>query len=191
MPHLRGFTVIELLVVVAVIAVLSGLLLGGVSLVQQRSRVAATRQTLMELSAAFAQYRQEDGHRRFPAVAPDLGISRTPIPPATIGVLDLLDRKRLWSPQALRTDALGRLCDPWGGPLRYSLTRPDPPAGGDRLATWNWDPLKGRERAYGERYDSASGARIVGPLPFAYLWSLGRTGAADDASSWIFIEDGR
>lgn len=175
---------IELLVVVGIIAVLAGLLVPAVGLVRTKARVTETKQTLRELQTAFDLYRNEDGKRRYPTVAADLSIGTA--------LMDHLEHQRMWARGFRKADEQGRLLDPWQGWYRYSLVKPAPATGSPELAAWNWDAVLGHERAYGTRLDPANpGVQIQGPLPFVYLWSLGKTGRQDDAGDWLLCEEGR
>ncbi|MCA9285798.1 MAG: prepilin-type N-terminal cleavage/methylation domain-containing protein [Phycisphaerales bacterium] len=62
----RGFTLVELLVVVAVVGVLVGLVLSGAARVRHGSKVAASLQNLRHL-AQFASSYAEDARGAFPA----------------------------------------------------------------------------------------------------------------------------
>jgi len=55
-PRERAFTLLELLLVIAVIAVLAGLILGGLSRARQRVGAAACTSNLRQLGLAFALY---------------------------------------------------------------------------------------------------------------------------------------
>lgn len=196
--HAAGLTLVELLVVVGIAAVLAGMLAVALAQVRQSALRRTTLQTLGLLQQAFTTYRLEDAHRRFPPVDP---IASAIAP----DVLRVLADRRYFAPAPGARDAQGRPQDAWGGALRYALARPDagaapPPAGGPltapalrdgtRFPAWNWDPVQGRERAWGRRWDAAAGAEREGPLPFAYLWSWGRRGTATDAGDWIHPADG-
>jgi prepilin-type N-terminal cleavage/methylation domain-containing protein len=179
-----GFTMIEVLIVVGIIAVLAGLLIPAVGLMRTKARVTETKQTLRELQTAFDLYRNEDRKRLYPTVAADLSIGTA--------LMDHLEHQRMWARGFRKVDGQGRLLDPWQGWVRYSLVKPAPATGSPALAAWNWDAALGRERAYGSRLDPAHpGVHSTGPLPYAYLWSLGRTGRTDDAGDWLLGEDGR
>lgn len=177
----RGVTLIEILVVIAIIVVLIGLLLPALALARQKANRSATQQTVSELQTALDLYRRDDAQRRFPIPVGDLSIG--PV------LLEDLDRRGLWAWGNRERDDQGRLLDPWGYAYRYSLARPTPSLGSARMLTWNWDAAAGHEARWGER-PLAGGGRSAGALPFAYIWSLGRSGRVDDATEWIFPEDG-
>jgi prepilin-type N-terminal cleavage/methylation domain-containing protein len=178
----QGLTLIEILVVITLIVVLIGLLLPGIGLVRTKVDRASARQTLSGLQTAFDLYRSEDPRKRYPEVRLDLGIHRD--------LLEDLDDRRLWSRGGRPLDDEGLLLDPWHQPYRYSLSRPTPAANAQDLEAWNWDPAAGHESRWGSRRDPVTGTAVAGPLPFPYLWSIGRRGKDTDASTWLFKEDG-
>lgn len=179
-----GFTLIEILLVVGIIALLAGMLIPAVGLVRNKARATETRQTLRELQTAFDLYRTEDRKRLFPTVASDLSIGTW--------LQDHLEERRMWQRSQRKIDAAGRLLDPWGGFYRYALAKPAPAIPSPELAAWNWDAAAGHERSWGVRPDPSDPLkRVDGALPFAYLWSLGNGGVAEDAGRWILCEDGR
>jgi len=179
-----GFTLIEVLLVIGIIVLLAGLLIPVVGMVRNRAKSAEAHQTLRELQTAFDLYRNEDAHRRFPTVTTDLSIGST--------LLEHLEDRHMWQRSQRRVDPEGFLQDPWGEYYRYALVRPAPAKGSAELTAWNWNAEAGHERAWGTRPDPADPLkRIDGALPFAYLWSLGVGGKADDAGGWILCEDGR
>lgn len=180
-PTRTAFTLIEVLVVIVVALTLVGLLLPAISIVRGSARDADARQTLSELGTAFELYRREDRTRRYPAERPDGAIDRV--------LLDEFEDRELWTRGPRRLDPDGRLLDPWAQPFRYRLTRPTPAEGTAGLERWNWDSEHDRERRWGPRRIGA-GLHEPGPLPFPYLWSLGRMENPLDATAWIFIEDG-
>jgi prepilin-type N-terminal cleavage/methylation domain-containing protein len=180
----RAFTLIEILVSISLIVLLAGMLIPAVGLVRNRAKTTEAQQTLRELQTAFDLYRNEDPRRRFPTVAVDLSIGTD--------LMDRLEHHRMWARGFRGVDDQGRLLDPWQRWYRYSLTKPAPSTGSPALAAWNWDDVKARPRAWGSRVDPSNpGAYVEGPLPYAYLWSLGKAGTADDAGVWLLCEDDR
>jgi prepilin-type N-terminal cleavage/methylation domain-containing protein len=63
----EGFTLLELLVVVAIIAVLATLILGGLASARRRTQIAVARSNIAALKAALSMYESETG--RYPARA--------------------------------------------------------------------------------------------------------------------------
>lgn len=222
-PQIRrnGFTMIELLVVVSIIAVLAGLLIPAISMVRERSKRAEAQQTVCELMIAFETYRQE-GSKIFPTpfwagydysmaagkepatyshfVESDdptkaFAIAMQDVHNGTVidGVLTLLLDRNLYTmkrSQLDRSDADGRLLDPWGNPYHYRLrldgttrTALTCVAGKSKLSDWNWDAAADREAR-------RSGRDEAMPIPFAYVYSWGASGTATDARPWIYQPDG-
>lgn len=56
MPNRAAFTLVELLVVIAIVALLSGLLLGGISVVKTGAKQVSCRANIRQLSAAVISY---------------------------------------------------------------------------------------------------------------------------------------
>lgn len=200
-----GFTLLELLLAAALIAVLAALLLPALGLVRERARVQEARQTVAQLGVAVRTYVNLDPRHRHPlhvsgpaslyvaAATPTSGIAPTPHPfalapagdaPAIVaadgsrlGVLGALIE--IGGAPAPRTGPDGVLLDPWRRPYRYQLTRPAPARPSDALRDWNWDATNMRPLAWN---GNAAPAR---PAPFPYIWSCGRGGSDDDATTWI------
>ncbi len=69
MDRKKGFTLVELLVVIAVLAILSTITIGGARMVQQTARVRRFNITKEVLRTAIARYRTE--YNKWPADPPD------------------------------------------------------------------------------------------------------------------------
>ena len=180
-----GFSLVELLVVISIVAVLVAMLLGGIAVLRRQAYAESARQTVRELESAIALYVERDPRKRFPPVAADLSLAT-----GAGGVLTALETSQAWTRSDHLIDQAGRLLDPWGKPYRYSLTRPAPASGGAALSNWNWDPIAGHERRWGPRWDAGANATVTGALPYAYVWSLGPASLSDDATSWIVLDAG-
>ena len=180
-----GFSLIELLVVISIVAVLVAMLVGGIAVLRRRAHVESARQTVRELESAIALYVERDPRKRFPPVAADLSLAT-----GAGGVLTALETSQAWTRSDHDIDQAGRLLDPWGKPYRYSLTRPVPASGGAALSTWNWDQVAGHERRWGPRWDAGTNATVTGALPYAYVWALGPDSRSDDATRWIVLGEG-
>jgi len=181
-----GFTLIELLVVISIIAVLASLLMPAIILVRRKAATTVTRQAVGQLTQACQVYADEDPLKRLPPVTPDASLCLRPQVPGGPAVLELFDRRTLFSRGSLRLDNATRLLDAWGRPFRYQHTRPAPSAPSNALQDWNWDVSRLRERAWGRTEALPAG----GALPFPYVWSLGPLGDASNARAWIYQRDG-
>lgn len=145
-----AFSLVELLVTIAIIAVLMGLVLAGISAVRKSQKRTESQQLVAQLHQAMGVYAQMDRRGKFPGPDPggvllaDAGVGALLVEQAGY----LVQRPRL-----VATPAGSVLGDAWGRPLRYA---PDLVVDGDpaRPAPQpDWNP-KGRE-------------------PYPYLWSLG------------------
>ena len=192
-PVAAGMSMIEIMIVMSIIVILVGILVPVLVMARTATNKTFARETVMELRTAFDLYRAEDPQKRYPEIRPgDLGIDAD--------LIDLLETRAMWARGKRELDPTTRLLvDPWNEPYRYDLTHPltyaTPPLNPDDLHGWNWDPdaTPPRPRRWGENVvlDPAAGTIGSGPLPFPYLWSIGRKGSMDDASTWIFAEDGQ
>lgn len=190
-PDRRGFSLVELLVVIGILMVLAGLILGGVTVMRKRAAIYEAGQVVRQLAQALEAYRSEDGRHRYPlheqlyptpALPLPHVIALAPQTGAAAGVLGLLVDRNLGvrDGQGLVD---GVLTDPWGSPYRYQLTRPAPAANAARLEDWNWDRAAGQPRAR----NAVSG----GAGPFPYVWSTGRKANLGDAAEWIYDGEDR
>lgn len=192
-PRTRGFSLIELIVVVSIIVILLGILMPVIMMVRTGVKKSQAQTTVNEFRLGLELYRAEDPKKRYPTVrdnasagGTDLGIHRD--------LIEYLDDHRMFSrgTRKLNNDKL--LIDPFDRPYRYSLTRPSPAAGTEAMNAWNWDPDADpapREARWGTIIDEATGTISDGALPFPYIWSLGPQGLTDDAREWIMAEDGQ
>lgn len=189
-----AFTLMELMIVIAIIAALAAMIMGAVGVLRERGRRVEAQQVVDQLAIALETYQSADQRRHhyplqselYPAPAAGLVPHRFALAPqagASAGVLALLLDQDLLvrGSNALRD---GVLTDPWGRPYNYQLTRPAPTAQAARLVDWNWDAANSRPRAR----NRASGDTAA---PFPYIWSYGRAGRADDAGDWIYRADSR
>jgi len=180
---LPGFTLVELLVVIAFIGVLAGLLLPAMGMVRERARRTQAISTVTNIHQALQTYAAEERRHRFPPHATSLALEWAP--PGELsapGVLNLLEHHGF----NFERSALNRttpppylLHDPWRRPYRYQadndllgVTGAQRPLGSDGvqppLTDWN-----------------AAGVR-----PWGYVWSTGNAGTADGVG-WIYQRDNR
>mgnify|MGYP001567802668 FL=1 len=73
-----GFTLIEILVVISIIALLSSLILGGVQIVQRNARIGAAKLEVMGLTLALDNYVQDEAE--YPARAGDVAPEENELP---------------------------------------------------------------------------------------------------------------
>lgn len=185
--HRAGFTLLELLMVLAIVAVLMALVIGAIGVVRSKARAAQAQAMVLGLSAALETYAAEEAVHRFPLheslfvppVAPPYEVARAPLAGVDPeGLIGLLSARKPFAQDGSRFDEAGRMLDPWGRPYRYHLKRPAPAANATRLENWNWDAAKSRERSWSQVANAAA--------PYPYVWSLGPDGATDDAKDWIY-----
>ena len=136
-----SFTLVEIIMVVALIAVLTGIAIGGYSYAMGASRESATRATLKQLEAAFESGKTKHGFYPASTSMPTSGsdhviklfgadgeeISDAALATAWGNLPDkyIKDFRRALDLESLRQyiDASGVVCDAWGNPIVY--TAPD------------------------------------------------------------------
>ncbi|MBN8524674.1 MAG: type II secretion system protein [Planctomycetes bacterium] len=175
----RGFTLVEILVVVSIIAVLVAILVPAIGVVRERVRAAKAMEQVAEIHMALQHYASEDSRHRYPPQSGpgDLSLRLDP-DDAVMGNLNLLRRNGYEIDlSGLARDGVAPypLCDPWKRPYSYQVDadllsvsgvqRPMPP---EVCPAWN----------------------TAGRRPWGYVWSLGAKGAAD-GRGWIYVRDDR
>jgi len=168
---------IEILVVIAIIAVLVAMLMPAIGIIRERVRKAQAGEQVSEIHMALQHYAAEDSRHRYPpqTAAADLTLRLDPAD-ANPGNLNLLRKFgfEIDLSGLIRTDpAPYALGDPWKRPYQYQVDsdllgvsgaqRPQPPA---ICPAWN-----------------AAGTR-----PWGYVWSQGPKGLAD-GKEWIYVRD--
>jgi len=171
----RAFTLIELLIVMAIIIVLAGLILATVSYVQKKGQRSRTEAEIAALSAALENYKADNGaYPRDQATTDSLDVSTTAIANYNAANLKLYeylsgdtnhDRTPetktyfAFKPNQLspidQSQAVTAIRDPFGNPYGYSTIKAANPA-----ATSGYNPT----------FD---------------LWSIADGAAGSDQSKWI------
>jgi len=111
-----GFTLVELLATIAVIAVLAGLILGTLGYVNKKGAEGRAKAEVAALSAAIDSYKLDFGSYPEPA---NLFKELTAQGPVNTG-------KVYFEPRASMTDSMvsGPFKDPWGTPYNYRIENP-------------------------------------------------------------------
>jgi prepilin-type N-terminal cleavage/methylation domain-containing protein len=147
MPHARrpgGFTLIELVVVIAVIAVLAGLLVPTLLGLTDKARATQSQQLLREVGRGLQRMRQDTGNSLFTCLKPVYPRCTGSVPPANstwanpdtclagCGTLPLcaevMPGIQCWGgpytsrPAVWRTATKGVYGDVWGNDLNFSVS---------------------------------------------------------------------
>ena len=119
----RGFSLIELLVVVVIVGVLASITIGVSAGASRRAAMSRARTELATLNAALEEYRRV--FRRYPAQATSNGLFRALVGP-TNPMGTPVDRRAFVTLQGLATAtgdhslAGNAFVDPWDQPYRYA-----------------------------------------------------------------------
>jgi prepilin-type N-terminal cleavage/methylation domain-containing protein len=145
--RLSGFTLIEMLLVIVIIAVLAALLLPAVNKAIQASERQKAQTTAYQLATAFRNYQTEYG--TWPDSSSNgLGVSATMVTALTKLDSTLNPRGIVFLEVDQKSVKTGSYCDPWGGVFQVqfdqtykgSVTAPDGktvPAG---VVVWSYGP---------------------------------------------------
>lgn len=174
----RGFTLVELVVVIAIIVVLIAILLPAVSAVRNATAKSATASKIQNLQAALAAYVLEGRRHQLPPVAGDRMLHSSRGSVAAPGALDLLDGLIEWHAEDL-LDAGAGVClvDGWMRPIRYTTDTVNAD-GSITIARPAELPVPPQDWNAAQ---PANGTVVADTPPYAYVWSLGRPSRHGDA----------
>jgi len=113
----RGFTLTEMLVVMAIVGILSGLILSGVMSARKRGALMSTKTFIMQLEAAINHY--EESYGDFPHGAG--GVESAELLYQALASPSWTGQCEFEAKQVRDTDSDGRkeLVDHWMQPIRY------------------------------------------------------------------------
>jgi len=127
-----AFTLIELLIVIAIIAVLAGLVLGAASSVQKKGARSRAEAEIAAIGAALESYKADNGDYPLNANSNNsLALVTNLMPPPTIGGKVYYELKPKWT-----NATLGAL-DPFGNPYGYIHTNGSPNNGTNNFDLWS------------------------------------------------------
>ena len=201
----RGFTLVEMLTVIAIMAVLAGLLFPAIGMVQRRSREKAARATIERLKLALEQYQADFGDYP-PTSLAALGVATNGVNEGIESLVRCLSTSREHGPyfpfeekdlsntdgdsllrdpcdSTITAKTLFELTDPWGNPFIYFHNRDY--RGGARLERYT---LQTGERANCKPHPGEKTGQYPAASSFV-IWSVGANGqnedgAGDDVASW-------
>ena len=140
-PRHRGFTLVEIMVVIVIVGFLVTLLIAGGGVWVKRSKVRQTLATLATLDAIIDEYHTETGHY-FSDDIMTLGDFEPPdflTPDFLNEVQGVGDIAKIIG--GLRTPGSKELLDAWGNPLEFeNPVKPANPVRDRRPWFWSWGP---------------------------------------------------
>jgi prepilin-type N-terminal cleavage/methylation domain-containing protein len=202
----RGFTLVEMLAVMAIIAVLAGLIVSVSSMAQRRSREKAAQATIVRLRLAAEQYQADFGDYP-PTSLRELGaISTNGVNEGIESLLRCLTTRRERGPylqfdekelantdgdsisrdpcdSVIESKELFEIVDPWGNPFIYFHNRDY--RGGEKIERYEFAD---GERPRCKPHPSEKTGAFPAPGSFV-IWSAGPDGKnddgeGDDIASW-------
>jgi len=126
-----AFTLIELLIVIAIIAVLAGLVLGAASSVQKKGARSRAEAEIAAIGAALESYKADNGdYPSNSSTANNLSLLAALMPPTGSGKV-YYEFKPKW------TNAILGALDPFGNPYGYIYTNGSPNNGTNNFDLWS------------------------------------------------------
>ncbi len=121
----RGFTMVEMLVVIAIIAILASLILSGLNIARQRAKVTRARRDVAQLMTVWTAYYADYG--RFPEISAASRLGETENGTVITGhdVVQIMRGRENFNSQNRRRITYmdfhrdtTQFLDPWGNPYR-------------------------------------------------------------------------
>ncbi len=172
----RGFTLIELVIVIAVIAILAALLVPVILNQVERARVASERRSISELAKAMQRFKNDTGSWPWEAGYWDAtsDVNATPFNSSDVALFTWPTAAPPGMPGQLPQCSpvnVGVLC--WGGPYLGQLTS-GPTGSAPAALTDAWD--NPRMFALIHPSDGGGGGTPSAPNGFVVVWSTGPDG---------------
>lgn len=130
----KGFTLMEMLAVIFIMAVIAGIMLPALRRVREGGRVTHARNEINQLIAAIQMYAEDWGDY--------------PHGNSSAALLEALESYSEW-PEIVKDKNTGELLDPWGQPYRYEYPVAPLPAPGVEFLLYSAGP----DREYGTEDD--------------------------------------